>query len=151
MIIHRLVWQRIVEYFKSDNYPSRIRNENLKVVNTTKLKTNKVLNLCVSIIMSVVSVLLWITTPLSVLESPCEIFKEYNMDKMYTISQWLQRHITSIDRLIIVLGLLLVVVSMDTIYDAIKYTDTKFSPWVEKEKYGILSTTDKTTEKGKNE
>lgn len=96
--------------------------------------------------MTLVSALVWISVPFGLLESPCELFQQKEMDTMYTISKFLYRNITLLDILIIVLFVLLAVVSIDTVYDAIKNTDISQSPWVVRGKYVDIKRNEKTTE-----
>lgn len=137
---------RIVEFFKEEESPLLLKYKKKKKVYKTELKVNQVLNLYVSVIMTLVSVLVWISVPFGLLESPCELFQQKEMDTMYTISKFLYRNITLLDILIIVLIVLLTVVSIDTVYDAIKNTDISQSPWVLRGKYVDLKRNEKTTE-----
>lgn len=100
-------------------------------------------NMLISIIMSFLSILLCLSVPFAVLESPSDIFKEMQWNTVYSIVSCVEKYFYIVNYTIIVVGIILVVVSLDTVLDGIKHTNIKLSPWVEKGKYAALNNSGK--------
>ncbi|CAH2054814.1 unnamed protein product, partial [Iphiclides podalirius] len=99
-----------------------------------KLNTNKTMNMAVSLLMSILGTLICLTLPFAVLEKPLGSFAS-ERPQVRNALEWIERHLAFIDRIIVATAILLVLVAADTIVDAIRHTNIKVSPWVQRGKY----------------
>lgn len=134
---------RLIEYFhlddlfKENEYRLMLLHKQKKEIYRTRLIMNQTMNLCVSVLLSLISLLVCVTIPYVALEAPCEQLKDYSI--LYGIAKWVDKYIAMIDRIIIILCVLLVCVSVKTVWDAIKTTNISISPWLERGKYVLPS------------
>lgn len=115
----------------------KLLNKKPKETYKTKLKTDQTLNLYISILLSIISIMICISIPFSAMESPSDIFKEREMYIMHSISKIVDNYKLFLDILIILLTVTLVYVSARMIIDAIRNTQINISPWIEMGKYSL--------------
>lgn len=103
----------------------------------TKLKTDKTLNLYISILLSTVVFLISISIPFHALESPCDLLKERGYHITYQIALIIEQYTDVLDYFIVVFFIMLVYVSIKCVLDAIANTKINISPWLERGKYTL--------------
>ncbi|KAG7309056.1 hypothetical protein JYU34_004936, partial [Plutella xylostella] len=54
-------------------------------------------NIYVSLVLSILGVILCVTMPLAILETPCEVFREKKWSTLYLVTKWVQEYTDVID------------------------------------------------------
>lgn len=140
---HIFINSRLIEYFQLDR-PSKEDEQRMLLMHKkpkesyrTKLKTDRTLNLYISILLSIISFLICLSIPFAALESPCEILKEKEMYILFYIAKFIEENSDILDFFIVVFLIMLVYVSVRMVVDAIKNTKINISPWIEMGKYTL--------------
>lgn len=127
----------MIKYFKLDEIYTQkeklmmfLLKKKPKKVYNPKLKTDPMLELFISLLMTIITSVLCLSIPLVVMDSPCEVLKEHKYMEIYKYAKLFEKYLPMVDRAVIALSIMLAFVSVVTIVDAIIITEIK-SPWVE--------------------
>ncbi|XP_063364971.1 uncharacterized protein LOC134653523 [Cydia amplana] len=138
MMFHRLALHKLLHLLKLDDFFMKEEGRTKsKRLHNTLLHVEQKMDSCVSILLSVISMLSCLTIPIAGLENPSQIFKDNNMYILYAAASWFERHAAMIDRLIVALALVLICVLSQMVIHGISATNISLNPWKEIGKYNL--------------